>query len=270
MASSSRPVKGMKRESTEEPNWLELPAELTAKILLKLGIIEILTSARLVCPLWWKICKDPLMWRTIDLTNCLWWDSNYPHNELVNCCLKAIERSCGHLEDISIKYFGNNQILKCIAYSTSHLRRMRLLRCTAVSDKGLMKVVRMLPLLEEFEISFNSLSKNTLELIGQCCPLLKVFKFNIQEKKTLKCDDEAYAIAKTMPELRHLQLLGNRLTNDGLLAILDGCPYIESLDLRACSNVDLSGSLGGRLCDQIRDIYFPEDISDEVLTYVDD
>ena len=26
-----------------------------------------------------------------------------------------------------------------------------------------------------------------------------------------------------MPELRHLQLFGNKLTNDGLLAILNGC-----------------------------------------------
>ena len=32
--------------------------------------------------------------------------------------------------------------------------------------------------------------------------------------------------------------------NDGLLAVLDGCPQLESLDLRKCFHVTLSGNLG--------------------------
>ena len=52
-------------------------------------------------------------------------------------------------------------------------------------------------------------------------------------------DFGALAIAKNMPKLRHLLLNGNRVTNDGLQAILDGCPHLESLDLRKCFNVTL-------------------------------
>ncbi|KAJ1410350.1 Leucine-rich repeat domain superfamily [Sesbania bispinosa] len=76
--------------------------------------------------------------------------------------------------------------------------------------------------------------------------LLKVFKFNVKGNKGIEFerDDEAFVIAKTMSQLRHLQLWGNMLTNNGLLAILDGCPHLESLDLRACFNLDLNGSLG--------------------------
>ena len=48
----------------------------------------------------------------------------------------------------------------------------------------------------------------------------------------MEYEDEALAIAETVPGLRHLQLFGNRMTNDGLKAILDGCPQLESLDLR--------------------------------------
>ncbi|XP_057443565.1 putative F-box/LRR-repeat protein 23 [Lotus japonicus] len=244
------------------PNWLELPTEVTAKILYKLGAFDILTSARLVCPLWWKTCKDPLMWRTIDLTNQ---PPSYPHTAMLKLCRYAIEQSCGHLEDISIDFFCTDEVLKYIADSGSHLRRMGLLmKSWGISDVGMIELVKKLPLLEEFEISFNCLPKNILELIGQSCPFLKVIKFTlfIGFPKGFECNDDAFVIAKTMPELRHLQLIANRLTNDGLLAILDGCRHLESLDLRGCSNVDLSGSLGERCCKQIKYLYLPEDVSE--------
>ena len=67
-------------------------------------------------------------------------------------------------------------------------------------------------------------------------------------------DFGALAIAKNMPKLRHLQLIGNRVTNDGLQAILDGCPHLESLDLRKCFNVTLSGNLGKRCAKQIKNL----------------
>lgn len=63
-----------------------------------------------------------------------------------------------------------------------------------------------------------------------------------------------------MPGLRHLQLVGNELTNKGLHAILDGCPYLESLDLRKCFNVDLDEEEMGQRCGvQIEDLKCPND-----------
>ena len=78
-----------------------------------------------------------------------------------------------------------------------------------------------LPLLEELSIALCSLSKEYLEAVGHCCFLLKSFKWNQQWFATdalcqTECDEEAVAIAKNMPELFHLQLIGNQLTNDGL------------------------------------------------------
>lgn len=101
--------------------------------------------------------------------------------------------------------------------------------------------------------------KDSLVVIGQCCPFLKSLKFNKDFNQGVCDDDDAFAIARTMPGLRQLQIIGNQLTNDGLLAILDGCAHLESLDLRASFNLDLRGSLGKRCVEQIKDLRLPND-----------
>lgn len=141
-------------------------------------------------------------------------------------------------------------------YSASHLRTMRLLECYGISDKGLTEVVKKSPLLEELEITSIDLclSKDTVELIGQCCPFLKSLKHEPLGKFLkcfYQCDDVAVAIAKTMPELRHLQLFRNALTNDGLSAILNGCPHLEYLGL-GCFNLIWRGSSRERCGKQIK------------------
>lgn len=82
------------------PNWLELPRDLTENILKRLNVVELVKSACLVCPLWWEICKQPIMWRTIDMGDV---QSNYDYMRI---CRYAIDRSCGEVEDITIRCFG--------------------------------------------------------------------------------------------------------------------------------------------------------------------
>ena len=156
----------------------------------------------------------------------------------------------------------------CIVFpfpSTSNLRSLRLACCYQISDEGLCEIAEKLPQLEELDISISNLTKDPLEAIGQCCPHLKTLKFNMEgyRRPHIECDEEAFAIAETMPTLHHLQLFGNKLTNEGLLAILDGCPHLESLDLRQCFNVNLAGSLGKRCAEQIKELRLPCDPTDD-------
>ncbi|KAJ7969051.1 F-box protein [Quillaja saponaria] len=254
MESSSDP-----QQQHKNPNWLELPRDLITTILLKLGAIEILTSAQNVCSLWREICMDPLMWRAIDMHN-LGDLLDIPYG-LEIMCRHAIDRSCGQLVDINIEYFGTDELLKYITDSTSQLRRLQLRMCNNISDEGLIVAVRKLPLLEELEISYCSFSTDPLGTVGHSCPLLKSLRLNNKGslRAHLECNEEALAIAESMHGLRHLQLFGNKLTNDGLLAILDGCPELESLDLRQCFYVSLGGNLGRRCVEQIKDLKLPDD-----------
>lgn len=96
----------------ETRNWLELPLDVTAKILSLLGAIEVLTTAQRVCSTWRNICKDPLMWRTIDMRN-LGDLSGMPY-DLETMCRHAVDRSCGQLADINIEYFGTDELLEYI------------------------------------------------------------------------------------------------------------------------------------------------------------
>jgi len=113
MASSCFTAKEAECKSTMAPNWLELPRDITAKILQRLDTIDIVTSACQVCPLWWKICKVPLMWRTIHIPYISLLPFNYQDSTKI--CSYAVERSCGHLEGINIQYYVTDDLLNFIA-----------------------------------------------------------------------------------------------------------------------------------------------------------
>uniref|UniRef100_A0A803M4A3 F-box/LRR-repeat protein 15/At3g58940/PEG3-like LRR domain-containing protein n=1 Tax=Chenopodium quinoa TaxID=63459 RepID=A0A803M4A3_CHEQI len=134
---------------------------------------------------------------------------------------------------------GNDSRLELWSKNLKHLRLWHYIR---ISDEALVEAVKKLPALEEVEIIMCKFREDTTEAIGHACPSLKAFSLNSVGSKTFNytCNEEALAIAKTMHNLRNLQLIGNRMTNEGLKAILDGCPLLESLDIhysyQACTD----------------------------------
>ncbi|KAL6224721.1 hypothetical protein ACLB2K_003576 [Fragaria x ananassa] len=113
-------------------------------------------------------------------------------------------------------------------------------------------------------ITDNFASAQSVEVIGRSCPLLKSHKLNKfgYRYPYHECDDDAVAIASTMHDLRHLQLCGNKLTNDGLQKILDCCPNLESLDLRKCFNINFEVVLK-RCSKQINSLRLPDDSTED-------
>ncbi|CAH8358371.1 unnamed protein product [Eruca vesicaria subsp. sativa] len=250
----------MKRE---EPirNWSELPPELISSILLRLNSIEILEKAQKVCRSWRRVCKDPSMWRKIDMYND--GDLGSMGYDLEIMCRQTVDRSQGGLLEIDLWYFGTDKLPNYIADRSSNLRSLRLIMCYPIADEGFVEAVAKLPLLEYLEITYGSLSGESLKVAGQSCPNLKTLRLNSEPDPKFydeECnDEEALGIAESMPELRHLQLFGNILTNTGLTAILDGCPLLEHLDLRKCFNIRLEGDLEKRCSERIKELKRPDD-----------
>ncbi|XP_009792538.1 putative F-box/LRR-repeat protein 9 [Nicotiana tabacum] len=248
---------------SSSPPWVELPREITENILQRLGTIEIVESAERVCSTWWKVCHDPAMWHVIiDLKYDVF--SFKTPRVLEQICRIAVERSQGQLLKINIDNFGSKDLLDYIAQRSSQLRHLRLVKCYCNLAGGLAAIAKNLPLLEELHIHFTVITKDDIEIIGRSCPLLKSFILNASVSVTFglpsfQDDDQALAIARSMPKLQRLSLLENTLTNVGLQAILDGCPHLELLDLRYCYNLNLEGDLGRRCRQQIVDLKLPQD-----------
>ncbi|XP_056851371.1 F-box protein SKIP19 [Raphanus sativus] len=109
MTSSSLTHPVMK-EDGECINWAELPSELTSSILGRLDSIDILENAQKVCTSWYRVCKDPSMWRKIDMRS-----SGDLGLILEMMCRHAVDRSQGGLLEIDICYFFTDSLLNYIA-----------------------------------------------------------------------------------------------------------------------------------------------------------
>ncbi|KFK33579.1 hypothetical protein AALP_AA5G032200 [Arabis alpina] len=237
MASSSSPS-STSVVSPLPSNWSELPQELMSSILVRLGAVEILENAQKVCKAWQRVCKDPWMWRKIDMRILV------PHASR-EMCHNLVDRSKGGLVEINIGDFGSDSLLTYIAYRSSNLRSLSLKLRFQMTKVGLKKAVAKLPLLEELEVS-ETWSRLDMKAIGHSCPKLKTLKLNCSNffHSLVEGNDvDALAIAESMPELCHLQLIANTLTDTGLNAILEKCPHLEYLDLRCCRNIKLLGDL---------------------------
>ncbi|KAL6220475.1 hypothetical protein ACLB2K_008231 [Fragaria x ananassa] len=213
------PCQTYRRRTRSYRNWLELPEDVTASILSRLDAIVILTRAQKVCMTWRRICKDRLMWRTIDMRNDGFLrDYDF---DLEKMCRHGVDLSSGGLVDINVEHFGTDELLKYVTDSFASAQ----------------------------------------SLIGRSCPLLKSLKLNKYGYRYPyhECDDDTVAISSTMHDLRHLQLCGNKLTNNGLQKILDCCPNLESLNLRKCFNINFGVVLKRRCSKQIKSLRLPDE-----------
>ncbi|XP_074286037.1 putative F-box/LRR-repeat protein 9 [Silene latifolia] len=261
---------------TQFPNWLELLEDIWVLIFSKLLTIEIIENVQKVCMLFRRICKQPVTFRTINMTVPS--DHRYvnlPRN-LDNMTRYAIDSSAGGLIDIYLEYQSGYKYHdiphRTLTYITERCKNLKHLRLgyvynISLPDERLIEAVKKLPMLEEIQMIRCSFSHKTVEAIGHACPSLTSFGLNgvccklpdnmcndedyISYDEEYMSNDEIYvrneealAISKSMPKLRHLQLIGNSMNNEGLKAILDGCPHLKSLDLRSCFHIDLSGDLG--------------------------
>ncbi|PHT55492.1 hypothetical protein CQW23_03978 [Capsicum baccatum] len=215
------------------PSWVELPPDIMANILERLGVIEILESAQRVCSTWWNVCHNPTMWRVVDLKSDP--DNIKTPQVLEEICRVAVDRSQGQLLKLCIENFGNTDLLNYVAERCSQLKHLRLVRCNGNFAGGLAVAAKNFPLLEELDINSTSITKDDIEMVGLSCPLLKSLildagPFHMVESPS-QDNDRALVIGKSMPELRHLTFRAHNLTYEGLQAIFEGCPHLESPDL---------------------------------------
>ncbi|XP_072150648.1 putative F-box/LRR-repeat protein 9 [Setaria viridis] len=255
-------------------DWSELPLDALMLVFARLGPVEILMGSGLVCRSWLQAAKEPELWRSVDMANHRVVEE-MKGDVLYAMAKLAVDRSMGQLEVFLGKYFVTDELLKYLGARSASLKILSLTSCHEVSNKGFTELIIKFPLLEELEISLftNIDGKHVFEEVGKACPELKRFRFNRyrfhefaeysddddSEFKYNK-DDNALGIA-SMHGLRSLQLFGNNFTNEGLAAILDNCPHLESLDIRHCFNIVMDDALRAK-CATIKTLRLPYDSTD--------
>ncbi|KAF5770792.1 putative leucine-rich repeat domain superfamily [Helianthus annuus] len=117
------------------------------------------------------------------------------------------------------------------------------------------------PVLEELNLYAIIISKEEIETVGRYCPMLKTLKVNSRgyAGSLMRYNEIAIAIGQNLLGIRHLELIGNKMTNVGLRVILDNCHHLETLDLRECFYIDLKGDLGKQCSKQIKYLKLPND-----------
>ncbi|GJM91022.1 hypothetical protein PR202_ga07357 [Eleusine coracana subsp. coracana] len=264
MSSPPPPPPAEAEAEGETRDWSEMPTDALAAVFGKLDAAELLTGAGLVCRAWHRLAAtDPTLWRRVDMSD----QGDLLETEAM--ARAAVDRAAGTMEAFWADTFVTNNLLLYMSQRASSLKSLQLSLCHMVSNEGFSEAIKGFSELEELDITFCSLYGSVCEAIGKACPQLKCFRLN--ERWTilhseyldgLDDDTEALGIASTMPGLQDLQLIGNNITNDGLMAILDCCPHLKSLDIRQCYNIQLDDALKSK-CARIRNLKLPYDpISD--------
>uniref|UniRef100_A0A0A8ZA95 F-box domain-containing protein n=1 Tax=Arundo donax TaxID=35708 RepID=A0A0A8ZA95_ARUDO len=253
-------------------DWSELPLDALSAIFMKLGTIEILMGAGLACRSWLAAAKSPELWRFVDMTRH---KVIFSKGTDILCAMAkvAIDRSDGWMESFWAQKFVTCELLDYMTGRANSLKSIRLIGCAHFWDVSLARLAAKCPLLEEIECSHQRLPANFFKYVGTVCPQLKRLRIHRQwiasdpfrramemehqyyeHEDDEKQNENAFAIAENMHELRLLQMAGNRLTNKGVYAILKGCPRLKCFDISECYNVD--DELRAR-CAKIKHVWLP-------------
>ncbi|KAL6659440.1 hypothetical protein ACP70R_003480 [Stipagrostis hirtigluma subsp. patula] len=257
-------------EAASDRDWSELPLDALTSVFAKLGAIEVLMGAGLVCHSWLDAAKVPDLWRSVDMA----------HHRMVkemggrvfflslkrriNCdglcamAKAAVDRSGGQLEVFMGKHFVTDDLLKYIGHRSPSLKCLGLMSCHGVSNEGFTELISKAPLLEDLQLEQcpNIGGREVFQAAGEECVRLK--RFSLRKGwsfSTWPQKGEALGVA-AMRELRSLTLAGSNVTNDELAAILAGCPHLELLSVQGCYDVVADDALRAK-CARIKTLTLP-------------
>lgn len=145
-----------------------------------------------------------------------------------------------------------------------------------VTDKMVAKHAGSLSTITDLDISnCSEITYKGIETLGQHCKSLFLLKRNMPFLDSESAhhgkavEDEAMAVANTMPRLVHLELAYGRFSDRGLDAILTKCKDLQHLDIQGCTNLNFDGDLELR-CERINVFTGPYEYDDDHVSISED
>lgn len=219
--------------------WDELIPEALGLIFKNLSIEDKLTVIPRVCKSWGKAVVLPFCWQEIDIEQ---WSQNCPLEALDRLLQMLISRSSGSLRKLCVTRLSKEQSFSFIADNAKSLQVLRLPRCE-INDCIVERIAGRLTTITFLDLSYcKKIGSHALEVIGKHCKSLIWLRRTMHPLEVIDMlthDDEAFAIAATMPQLKQLEVAYLLISNEGVLKILNSCSELEFLDVRGCWNLDL-------------------------------
>lgn len=224
---------------SEFRHWDELIPDALGLIFRNLSLQEVLTVIPRVCKSWRRAVVGPYCWQEIDIEE---WSNRCQPDHLDRMLEMLITRSSGSLRKLCVSGLHNDMMFSLIAENAGSLQTLRLPR-SEMSDSIADQIAGRLSAVTFLDLSYCSkIGAPALEAIGKHCKLLEVLCRNMHPLDTadkLSQDDEANAIASTMPKLKRLEMAYHVISTEIVLKILSSCTLLEFLDLRGCWDVKL-------------------------------
>ncbi|XP_044416091.1 putative F-box/LRR-repeat protein 23 [Triticum aestivum] len=233
--------RGKESKRVSERSWAELPLDALLCVFHKLDRADLMFGGpSMACRSSRQAARQPELWRYVDMRG---------HSRLNRTArLFAIPLSAGQCQWFLGDHYVDDDLLLYLAQHAPSLKSLCLIG-SRHNSKPFAEALKKLPLLEELALS-NCNFRHAWRAL-EFCPQLKHY-IHIKQSvhpgiyphigRPHSHNMEAFAIAR-LPNLLSLQLSGDNLDNEGLSAILNNCPHLESLDLHSCPNIHMDSSL---------------------------
>ncbi|KAG4140720.1 hypothetical protein ERO13_D06G035300v2 [Gossypium hirsutum] len=228
----------MEEEQSEFRHWDQLPPDVLGLIFTNLTLQELLTVIPCVCKSWSEAVTGPYCWQDIDLDE---WSCRCQPHQLDRMLRMLVTRSSGSLCNLHVSGLLNDSIFSFITENAGSLRVLRVPH-SKINDSIVEQTAPRLSTVTFLDLSYcPKIGAQAIEAIGKHCKLLVTLCRNMYFLDSAGKDepeDEANAIAATMPRLKHLELGFHNISTECVLNIISSCPQLEHLDINGCLTVN--------------------------------
>ncbi|KAH1057602.1 hypothetical protein J1N35_035667 [Gossypium stocksii] len=201
----------MEEEQSEFRHWDELLPDVLGLIFTNLPIQELLTVIPCVCKSWSKVVTGPHCWQYIDLDER---SCRRLSHQLDRMLRMLITRSNGSLRSLYVSGLQNDSIFSFITENQTN--------CPKAFHSHFLG----------FEL--HKIGAQAIEAIGKHCEHLVVLCRNMYSPDSagkVEPEDEANAIASTMPRLKQLESAYRCISTECVLNLLSCCPQLVHLKI---------------------------------------
>ncbi|XP_071719696.1 F-box protein FBW2-like [Rutidosis leptorrhynchoides] len=227
---------------------------------------EMVRTVPFVCKTWNEVVSGPYCWSEEIDVSC--WCRRQNDSDKVDTVVKKLLRRSKCTVNRFCSYRLGESGFFYVAHCGRYLKELHM-PMSDINDEMVLKHIKPLPNLITLDISFCfDITSKGIAAFGNNCKFLLHLKRNMPQPESFPCtdDSEAETIAKTMPNVQHIELCSGRFSEWGLTEILTKCKSITYLDIYGCWNIEKLNGEHEEICGRLDHFQSPWMDSDDACS----